>query len=146
MSGGISNVSQFLSNFLKKVWYIMAQSLGWDVIVGYALMPAVGETVNGAAFSCPRGAHAITFHVPIMTGVTPTLKLQALDPIDKTTWRDVSVFNDTTGATQPIIYLPQNKVTVIPTAITGSGVLRLVADQDQSSAPINISLCFLLKG
>src|SRR2546426_364565 len=83
--GAISNVSTSLRKLLKRVWYFMARSLGWDVIVTYPKMPDDGETVNGQIFSCPKGARTIGLHIGNLTGSSPTVKLQALDPVDKTT-------------------------------------------------------------
>lgn len=124
----------------------MAQALGWDVIVGHPAMPAAGETVNGQPFSCPRGARTIGIHVGGLAGSSPTLKLQALDPVDKTTWRDVATYNLTTGATRKLDGIPQNQVTTIPVTASGSGVLRLVADQDQSGSPTQVTITFMMGG
>lgn len=119
----------------------MATAYGWDAILPKVRMPALGETVNGDHFSVPRGSQAVTFHVPDLAG-TATLKLQALDPQDQATWRDVYVFNLSAGGAQQLASIPESAATTLPTAAIGSGVLRLVASEDQSGTPVFISIVF----
>lgn len=119
-------------------------SYGWDSLGAKPRMPKAGDTVNGETFSIPRGSQAITIHVPVLAGGA-TLRLQALDPngsdqISTEVWRDVKVFNLSSGGIQALAALPQSTAVTLPTAAIGAGVMRLVASADQSGAPLFISI------
>jgi hypothetical protein len=117
---------------------------GRDSLTGYVAMPLAGQTVNGAPFSVPKGAFAMTIHCPTLAGGPATLTIQALDPdTDQAseTWRTISA---ATGVT----LVPLTAIAASGIAITyqlaqiGGGVLRFVASADQSAAPITIKVSF----
>ena len=117
---------------------------GWDGPRADVAMPISGGTVNGAPFSVPKGQLTMAIHIPAMVG-TSTVKIQALEPnsdVASETWRDVSLFNPADGTFVALDGIPEGAVTTLPVAITGGGVLRFVASEDQSSAPITIKVMF----
>jgi hypothetical protein len=112
-------------------------------------MPAPGETVNTLGFTVPKGASAITFYMPALAGTGATAKLQSLYPdTDRATevWGDVSGFDPATGTLVGLDGLLESVVTVVPTTLTGGGVLRLVASETQAGAPSTIKILFHMKG
>lgn len=106
------------------------------------------ETVNSEQFNVPRGAFAMTIHVPTLASGGDTVKLQSLasQASDQETdaWRDLSVFNPADGTRTAIDELPSNSATTIPCAVTGGGVMRFTASADQSASPVSIRVAFLI--
>jgi hypothetical protein len=120
----------------------VATSLGWDAIIAKPHMPTSGGTTDSDSISVPRGSQTVSFHIPALAGAA-TWKLQALDPIDMSTWRDIQVFNLASGGIQALGAVPNgSKVTTFPTSALGSGVIKVVASADQSGAPFNFSVVF----
>jgi hypothetical protein len=120
----------------------VATSFGWDALTAKPLMPAAGDTVNSESISVPRGSQTVSFHMPSLVSAA-TWKLQALDPMDQSTWRDLQIFNLASGGIQPLATVPNgSKVTTFPTSAIGSGVIRVVASQDQSGTPFHFSVVF----
>lgn len=119
---------------------------GWEGVGAFTTMPATGETVNGSRFSVPKGAKSMTINCPGLTGATATVKLQALaypasDQVSDV-WRDLSVFNLADGSVVALDGIPEGAATVLPISATGGGVLRFVASEDQSGAPVTIPVFF----
>lgn len=122
-------------------------SYGWDIVPGDVAMPATGETVNSAPFSVPKGAFSLAIHAPTSFVGGGTVKIQSLDPDDDQAaeaWRDVQWVNLADGTFIAADQIPQNKVTTIPVAAIGGGVLRFVATTDQSGAATVIKVAFLV--
>ena len=108
-------------------------------------MPIAGGTVNGVPFSVPRGARAMTIHVPALTGTGATVKIQTLNPDSyetTETWADISVFDLTDGTFEVLDGLVESTSVTLPVTATGGGVLRFVASEDQSSAAVNVPVFF----
>ena len=117
----------------------------WTGVPCAVAMPATGETVNGAPFSVPSGAYAMTVCMPALTGTGATVKLQALYPNDSQVtevWADVSCFDPATGTLTAVDGILEGVVTTIPVAVTGGGVLRWVASETQVAAPVTIKMTF----
>lgn len=128
-------------------------SRGWDGPTVELAMPVGGTgndaTINTAAFSVPKGAHAITFCMPALAGTGASVKIQALYPdTDQATevWADVSAFNPADGTYVALDGILEGVVSTIPTRLTGGGVLRLVASESQASGPSTIKLVFHMRG
>jgi hypothetical protein len=120
-------------------------AVAFDGLQAFPLMPASGGTVNGDSFAVPRGAKVMTIHVPALAGDLSTLKIQSLDLNDKTTWRDITVFDLTDGTFEALDGLPEGTVVTLPITATGGGMLRFVASADQSSAPVRIPVFFYME-
>jgi hypothetical protein len=120
----------------------MSQALGWDAIVPKPNMPTSGGTVNSDAIMIPRGSNVVSIHMPALVSAA-TYKLQALDPKDQTTWRDIQVFNLSSGGIQALATVPNGSaVTTFPCSALGGGIFRVVASADQSGTPIQFSVVF----
>src|SRR5207245_10707597 len=52
---------------------------GWNGVIAYPLMPAVGQTVNSEPFNVPRAAKTMVIHFPDLAGAG-TVSLQSLNP------------------------------------------------------------------
>lgn len=117
---------------------------GWDVVIADPLMPLAGQTVNGAPFTVPKGTLGIAIHCPDLVGVASTYKIMSLmpgrDDQEAEAWRDVYVFDLTTGNMRQLTAIPENIVATFPVTATGAGVLRFVASVDQSSLPVRMQV------
>lgn len=114
---------------------------GWDIVKRVVAMPTSGGTVNSDEFSAPRGSQAIVVHLPALAGAA-TLKLQALDPLDSSTWRDVKIYDLSAGTLNAVTIPNGSNAVTLPTAAIGAGVFRWVASADQSGAPTTITIVF----
>src|SRR5712691_4577183 len=81
---------------------VTRKTYGWNSVIAYPRMPAIGETFNGEPFNVPRGADTMVIHFPDLAGAG-TLSLQSLNPqiaADGTeTWTTVRVIaTDAAGA------------------------------------------------
>lgn len=123
----------------------MSITFAWNGVVARPLLPASGETVNSEPIVVPAFAKQVTVHVPSLVGTT-TLKFQSLVPnedVDATrVWQDVSAFDPTDGSYEALDGMPESTSVTFPVPLTGSGVLRLVASNDQSSLPVRVPVFF----
>jgi hypothetical protein len=96
----------------------------WDGLVTYVTWTASQASTS---FNVAAGTGAITFILPDLATDT-TANLQGLDPIDKTTWRNVEALDVTagSGASDPIV-LTESKYIVVPASAIGLGTFRLNA-------------------
>ena len=116
---------------------------GREGVPGHCLMPAAGETVNGAPFTVPKGAYAMTIHCPTLASAA-TLTIQALDPdTDQATevWRTISAVTGVTAVPLTAIAASALALTY-DIRQTGGGVLRFVASATQAVSPVTIKLTF----
>lgn len=123
---------------------------GWAVSVPKIQMPWVAnaETVNSEPFNVARNTQTMTIHCPALIGGA-SLTLQTLDPqnadtasIATWTWRNVFVFNLSSGGVVQLTAIPSNQATTLPIAATGGGVFRFVASGSQAATPVFISITF----
>lgn len=111
----------------------------WDCVVTYA---SFGDgTANSSSFVMPRAVGSVTLHIPALDGATTTVKVQALDPQDGTTFHDVFTYDPGDGSMTALAALPESQCTVIPASAMGAGVFRLVASASQTTAA-KVSILF----
>jgi hypothetical protein len=119
---------------------------GWSAVPCDVKMPKTGQTVNSDAFPVVKNAISMAIHTPTFVGGATTVKLQSLDhgsDVDAETWRDIAVFNLADGTFIPLAAIPPNQCTTLPITATGGGLLRFVANADQSAAASIIKVDFL---
>jgi hypothetical protein len=113
-------------------------ALAWNGLRQKVTIPS-GATAS-EPFSTPSKMIGFMVHVGALDGVSPTLTLQALDPTDLTTWRNV--YSDY-AIQSPVTVLP-NTATSITADMVPSGVLRWVASAVQNTDRV-ISMFFGLR-
>ena len=122
----------------------------WNGIAARVRMPIAGGTVNSEPFPVPGGSKVMTVHCPALTGTAATVKLQTLAPTETVeatqVWSDVLCFDLTDGTMESLDGLVESTAVTIPISATGGGVLRLVASEDQSAAPVTVPIWFSRDG
>jgi hypothetical protein len=114
-------------------------ALAWNGLRQRVTIPS-GATAS-EPFSTPPKMFGFTVHVGALDGVSPTLKLQALDPTDLTTWRDLFGMTSTGVVSSSPLTVNPNTATGISAALTGCGVFRWVASAAQNQDRV-ISMFF----
>lgn len=110
-------------------------SIARDAVLTYAYFAGNGGSAeNSSSFIVPRAAGAITIFMPALDGSTITAKIQALSPLDNSTWSDVYSYDPGDGTMTLVGALPEAQTTVIPASAIGSGVFRFVASGSQTTA------------
>lgn len=112
-------------------------SFAWDGLITYARFS--DASANSEAFVMPKAVGSVTFFIGALDGVS-TVKVQALDPQDKTTWRDVFSFDPGDGTMTLVGAMPESQCTVVPASALGTGVFRLVASNAQPTASVHAIL------
>lgn len=101
----------------------------WDAIVTYLTW----VTTSTNSFNVPSGTGAITFILPDFTTDTTTA-LEALSPIDQTTWYAVKPLDVTAGSgAVDAIVLPESTYVVVPASAMGAGTFRLTNANSQAA-------------
>lgn len=118
----------------------------WDGLITYAHFAKLGGSgANSSSFNIARATGAITFIVPALDGTATTVKIQGLDPLDKSTWSDVYAYNPVDGTMNVIDGIPESQYTVLPASAIGTGTFRLVcADAQTTESSVTIIIDRLL--
>lgn len=96
-------------------------ALAWNGLLTVVKIPAGGTTSE--PFATIGRIFGMTVHMPPIGAAT--WKLQALDPTDETSWRDVYAV-PTGGAPGQVSGLPGNAAVSLSAPVFGAGVFRIV--------------------
>lgn len=91
----------------------------WDGIVVHLTW----VTTSTNSFNIPARTGAVTFILPDF-GTDTSCTVEALDPVDKSTWRTVKMFNPDDASVQDCT-LAENAYIVVPASALGTGCFRL---------------------